>query len=345
MKPSAADKEAQKQAVLFEEKVKNGEITIDGGMKFAEYAERWIESSDIRPTTQAAVKYNLLHINQAIGHIPLDKLRPEHLQQFYKNLRESGVKSNDRCVTFPGLRKAMEDAGITQKGLAKLAGVNVKIVRSAFHGGRVFLRSAELVIKALADMGIKTNGLFVYEKGEGFAPSTILTYHNLIRTILNSAKKSRIIPNNPTEFMNTPKADTPEARYMDEVQAREYLAALLNEPDIRIRTALITLLFTGMRRGELCGLEWRDIDWLDGKISIRRASYYVPGNGKYESLPKTKGSVRAIKVEPFLLDVLMMYRDWQNSEAAKLGDTWHNEKDRLFTAQNGEPLNPVNIND
>ena len=92
MKESAADKQAEKEATLFEDKVRGGTITIDGSMKFADYAARFLETADIGEKTREHYIWALERINAAIGHIPLDKLSVEHIKMFLKNIREDGVK-------------------------------------------------------------------------------------------------------------------------------------------------------------------------------------------------------------------------------------------------------------
>ena len=68
MKPSAANKRAEKEAALFEEKVKSGVITLDGNMKFADYAAHWLETREVKSTTYRLNVDFLKRINAAIGH-------------------------------------------------------------------------------------------------------------------------------------------------------------------------------------------------------------------------------------------------------------------------------------
>ena len=87
-------KELDRQAVLFEEKCRNGQV-LDGNMKFAEFAEKWFTEyaeKQLRPTTVAGYRWALKRTLPAIGHIRLDKLRPHHLMAFYDNLAESGIR-------------------------------------------------------------------------------------------------------------------------------------------------------------------------------------------------------------------------------------------------------------
>jgi integrase len=57
------------------------------------------------------------------------------------------------------------------------------------------------------------------------------------------------------------------------------------------------LLYSGMRRGELCGLEWSDIDFKNNLISITKAGLYLPDRGVFDDTPKNKTSERVIKIE------------------------------------------------
>ena len=93
-----------------------------------------------------------------------------------------------------------------------------------------------------------------------------------------------------------------------------------------------------MRRGEMLGLEWHDIDFKTGMIHIERTSNYTKARGIYTDTPKTESSVRYIKVPMNVIEVLKEYRLWQNGERERLGSKWV-ETDRLFTKWNGSPMN------
>ena len=101
-----------------------------------------------------------------------------------------------------------------------------------------------------------------------------------------------------------------EARYLTDEEAKCFLSVLLDEPDIRIKTALTIALFTGLRRGELCGLEWQDIDIENLTIHVRRTSQYISGHGVMELPTKNDSSNRDITVSSFLIDIIVEYRKW-----------------------------------
>ncbi len=99
------------------------------------------------------------------------------------------------------------------------------------------------------------------------------------------------------------------------------------------------LLFTGLRRGELLGLEWQDINFDKKTVQIRRSSQYLPDRGIYEDGVKNDTSDRVMKISPSAVEDLKIWRVWQREHAFEMGDRWHSS-DRLFTTDEGLPLHP-----
>jgi len=112
------------------------------------------------------------------------------------------------------------------------------------------------------------------------------------------------------KFVKSPTVPKGDAKYLNDSEAKSFLSAVQNEKDIRIKTVLILDLFTGMRRGELCGLEWSDIHFLSNKIDIHRASQYISGSGVFEVPTKNNSSKRTIDISQYVVDTLNEYRKW-----------------------------------
>ncbi len=178
------------------------------------------------------------------------------------------------------------------------------------------------------------------EELQPYAPKTVRNYISFISSIFDYAVRMQVLTNNPCKNVVLPskKANDREVYSLDEVQ--QMLELFENESEVNYKyTIFFTLAaFTGLRRGELLGLEWKDVDFEDNIISVRRTSNYTAKKGIYTDTPKTESSVRFIKLPPEVIQKLKAFQDWQNGYKAKLGTKWV-ECDRLFVKWNGEPMN------
>ena len=333
-----ADKEANRQAFLFEERCRTGQV-LDSSIRFSEYAERWFRERGeltLRPRTLHSYRSYMKRINAAIGHIKLDKLQPHHLSAFYANLSENDIRQDNHFISCADLSALLKNQGFTAQQFALHAGLGERTVRSALHGKSVSFSTAKKFSEAL---GYPIEKLFSPTKpSTPLDPETIRKYHRVISTILSTAVKQQIIFSNPCERVELPKPVRKDDPYLNETDAAKLLSLLQKAP-MQYRTAIELLLYTGMRRSELCGLEWKDINFETGVIQIRRTSQYIPGRGVITDETKNYSSSRAIRASASVLSLLRSYRSWQLQQRLKIGDKWQ-EYDRLFTTWSGKPMHP-----
>ena len=343
MKEATADKQAEKQAVLFENQVKRGLLAYDSRTTLGEYAKHWIENEPLAPKTRARYWELYKRINAALGHIKLEKLQARHLEAFYKNLAESGVNKRAAYAQSEKLGPLLKKRGLSRDALGKLAGVAASTVSMAARGERVSQKTAAKIAGALE---IPVGELFtLHDSEKPLSDKTIQHHHRLLSAILEKAKRERLVPFNVArEHATAPKVQRKEAVYLDDEEARRFLSAVLEERDIRKKAAFVVLLFTGLRRGELCGLSWQDIDEEEQIIHVVRASQYQQGKGVVEVPTKNVSSVRAVKVPAFVIEVLQEYRAFWNRQRLAWGDAWQGEAGRLFVQHDGKPINPDTIN-
>lgn len=343
MRPSSADKEAARQAALFEEKAKQGLAAFGGNTRFADFARNWIDTQPLAPKTRELYNTLMERIEIALGNIRLEKLQAHHLEAFYKNLGEPGIKQNGSFAVSNKLSRILQDRGLSKMALANAAGTSEPTILAAARGAHIRPDKAADICKAL-DMPLEK----VFEMHKSTAKltgNTIAHYHRFISAVLMTAKKQRLIPFNvAAEQCSAPKIERKEARYLTDEQARQFLDALNSEPDIRVKTSLTLLLFTGLRRGELLGLSWQDIDFEKQLIHVRRASQVQKGKGVTDAPTKNKSSMRAIKVSTYVIDLLTKYHIWWNERRLQYGSSWQGEKERLFIQDNGCPLYPDTFN-
>lgn len=96
-------------------------------------------------------------------------------------------------------------------------------------------------------------------KNGKLAPKTILEHHRLISKILSTAVKWQLLESNVAFRADPPKVPYKEMAYLNEEQTKRMIALLEDEP-IQYKTMITLLIFTGLRRGELCGLEWNGME-------------------------------------------------------------------------------------
>lgn len=173
---------------------------------------------------------------------------------------------------------------------------------------------------------------------------TILEHHRLLRAMLHKAVYWQLIVTNPAERVQPPKAGKPKRRSYDDEQTKillENLELLPNE-DTKYKVAIILTVFTGVRLGELMGLEWQDVDFKNGIISINRSSQYLADMGVFTKVPKTESSIREIAIPEFIISLLEEYNLWYEEQKSIYGELWTNS-DRLFVQADGKPMHPSTI--
>ncbi len=331
------EKEVQRQAVLFEEKCQSGNV-LDGNIKFSDFAELWFNDrkKDFRPKTYARYLSMLPRINAAIGHLRLDRIQPLHLRQFYDNLSEGGIRQDTKYKCSIDICTYMKDNKLTGAELSRQSGLPTTTVTALKKGENVAYKSA---VKLSEYMKQPLDTLFTpVSSGKPLAAKTVLHHHRLISSILSTAVEWGVLFSNPCERTKPPKVEQKEPKYLDEIQAAALLD-LLEAEDTAYKTMIRLLLFTGLRRGELLGLEWSDIDFDNKTMQICRSSLYLPDKGIFEDDTKNDTSNRIIKLSQTAIDDLQKYKIWQLERCLEMGDRWHCS-DRIFTNSEGLPLNP-----
>lgn len=139
---------------------------------------------------------------------------------------------------------------------------------------------------------------------------TILEHHRLLRAMLHRAVYWQMIVTNPAERVQPPKAKKPKRRSYDDEQTKILLENLeqLSVEDTKYKVAIILTIFTGVRLGELMGLEWQDVDFKNGIICINRSSQYLSDIRIFTKVPKTESSIREIAIPEFIISLLEEYK-------------------------------------
>lgn len=335
------EKEVRRIAFEFEQAIEQG-YQVDDKQTFSEYARYVIdlkEQSGIKHRTIFQYKKLLERCDIAIGHMKLTEIRPQHLNSFYKNLKEEGVrKSSERATATVDIKAALKAKGITKIKATELANISMPTLDNICNGIAVRLTSAEAIAKLV---GKKVNELFSIERDmRPLSAKTQLEYHRFIHTVLDQAEREMIVPYNAAAKATPPKATQKEVNYFQAEEITAILDALDQEP-IKWRTFVHLLMVTGCRRGEIAGLKWDKVDFDKDQIRIDTNLLYTPERGTYEDTTKT-GDTRLLALPMETMQLLRQYRAWYNELRLMNGDRWQHSG-FLFVQDDGKPIQPDTV--
>ncbi len=174
--------------------------------------------------------------------------------------------------------------------------------------------------------------------GKPLSRKTVVHHLNFISDIFAYAIKMDMLSDNPCRRVTVPKGESKEKEIYTIDEVKQIFQKLDSEP-LKWKLYIMLAIYSGFRRSEMLGLEWKDIDFEHSTISVRRTSQYTKEKGIYTDTTKTKRSKRMSKFPPVIMNMLKQFKEEQDAEATQLGTKWE-DHDRLFTKWNGEPMNP-----
>ncbi len=179
--------------------------------------------------------------------------------------------------------------------------------------------------------------LYTQKLEEGLHPTTVAAIHNMLHTALDKAIRLGLLGRNVCELVSPPRIVHKEIKPLTLEQIYKLLDAAKGHP---MEALFVLAVTTGMRRGELFGLKWQDIDFAKGVLHVRRALVRMPtGEGYKETEPKTKNSRRSIVLTARGIQALKEHRRHQEEVRAKVGAAWQ-EHDYVFCTPVGTHLTP-----
>lgn len=167
------------------------------------------------------------------------------------------------------------------------------------------------------------------------APRTVLHHHRVLHDALQQAVRWQLLASNPVAAVTPPRAEKKEMRALDVEQARRLLDAIKGSAH---ETEIFTLLYTGLRLGELLGLRWTDLDLASGRLSVQQTAQRMTGAGIVFRAPKTHRSRRAITLPATVIARLRDHRAEQVEARLAAGPAWQTSE-LVFVDGLGRPLN------
>lgn len=336
--PRQIEKELERQKVLFEERCKSG-LYMSSNMRFADFAETWMEKyakKQHKEKTIAGYKTLLSRIIPAIGHLQLGKIQPHHLLKFYDALQQDGTAKTIKYRAADTLIQQLD--GQTDASISRRTGLAPSTVHQIKAGHSVNRATMD---KLITGLDIDEKQFVPTSQGRGLSPKTILHHHRLISSMLQTAVQWQLIASNPCTRVKPPRVRQQDAAYLSDADTARLLSLLDGEP-LQFKTMITLFIYSGVRRGELLGLKWQDVDFQTNHIHITRAILYTPEKGVYEDTPKNEKSKRYIALPISVMQLLKSYKAYQAEQILKLGDRWQHTG-YIFTGWDGRPLHPDTI--
>ncbi|MGI8651114.1 MAG: site-specific integrase [Rubrobacter sp.] len=174
----------------------------------------------------------------------------------------------------------------------------------------------------------------------GLSGSTVQKIHHIVHKALSQAERWNLIPRNPADGVKAPTPSSKEMRPLSADEARRFLEAAKED---RLEALYVMAVHTGMRRGELLGLKWDDVNLEASTLRVRRTMTRTE-NGKKLALgePKTKQSRRSIRLTPGAVESLRRHRAHQGEEKLKAGGVYE-DHGFVFAGEIGNLINPSNL--
>ena len=188
------------------------------------------------------------HLSPRLGHIPLSKLQPLHIQSYYSEALLSGRRRG---------------------------------------------------------------------KG-GLSAQTVLHHHRVLREALQQAVKWLLLARNPADAVEPPRPKRREMRALDGEATGKLLRAAT---ETRLYVPIMIAVTTGLRRGEILGLRWEDVDFENANLAVRQSLEQTKAGLAFKQ-PKTAKGRRVVALPGLTIETLKQHRKQQAAERLMLGQAF-----------------------
>jgi len=180
---------------------------------------------------------------------------------------------------------------------------------------------------------------YTTKQNEGLSPRTVRYHHAVIHVALKTAVQWGLINRNPADAVTIPRIRRNEMETWVETEVVQFIEAAKSSP---YYVLVYTALFTGMRRSELLGLRWGDVDLILGQIHVSRGLHHLKNGSYIFTEPKSAKSRRTIALPPTVTLLLKEHHEKWKLEGLVHGVV-SKDDDLVFCTTEGKPLRPNTV--
>jgi integrase len=287
-----------------------GMLPNNGKQTVEDWLTGWLDgktgSESIRSTTAFAYRMHVeKYLIPHLGHLRLIDLRPRHVTDMLIAIRKEHEERRSKALKANAIFDAEAEelnraAPRRRKNQARIKAKHIPVPRP-------------------------------------FGPATAHRVRATLRSALNAAVRAGEVPRNVAALADVAKASRTKVKVCEPEQLGEFLDAIAEEND-RLHPLFHLAAFAGLRRGELCGLRWQDVD-LDKRIIDVTWQRTTAGHRVIESTPKTECAESRVDIDQRTAELLKRHRKNQIEERLAWGPAWH-DTGLVFTRENGAGLHP-----
>ena len=304
----------QKIAYDFEENLineANGKGVKDTDISLIDYALERIEriKNSISPHSYLTEQRKFREMEKYFGQIKLKDVSPALIQDYLDKMQKRGVVI-EMAKLKKSLRPVVKSKRFKINNFVKRANLSKQTFEKIERNEIIKLSTAEKVCNALK---VKLKDYFeIITTRKPYARASINSFRKSLCATLASAKRQRLVAHNyaSRDYIETPSGTKKEIIILKEKESLVLAEELEKEQNIIVKTALMTCLYMGLRRSELAGLQWQDINFEKNIMKIERSMHRDKGYGIYYKCTKTESSKREISIPDRLAEQLREYKEW-----------------------------------
>lgn len=320
-----------------------------------QFLDEWIATRRglARSTRRRYTRHITAYLKPHLGHVEIDRLRVKHLNKMFGAIEAENDRINAERAERRALRQALwearqagdraaRDAALAQ--IAQLPAPRRPVGASTRAQIRATLRAA--LSDAARQELVTVNVAKLIRMGAGrrpkpgvWTPERVRVWSASYAAVLEEAGEPA--GSTTTRAFKLWRAQQRPSKVMVWTPAQTGVFLDAAAP-YRLYALYHLMTFAGLRRGEVCGLEWTDVDLDARELSLSTQIVHITYSDVEESALKSDGSEDTIPIDAATAQVLRTWRAAQLEERLAWGEAWV-DSGKVFTRENGEPLHPDHV--